>query len=1243
MPLAFGRLQPEEAEALDKVLADLETLAGRERIPTDELSEFIGSLKTPEAKNYVTNLMNGSKPEVALREAFLSGESLIGRVLASGLSPEVFVGNGFVDYQLNLDGRKVHLELKPLLEAQIRAAGPKRDLEGLRQASFDWRVHTDQVLRYVRSGARYVLLTNLSEWVFFDDGIRPASVIPFHQSTTRDLVRDLRTLPDLYEQLDRYKLETVKYELNESFYASLRSWVARLSKVEFTCSEQEKLRVIIGLINRFIFIQTLDDYRVIEFRWIRRAWEHATKRWHAKGESYVLRDFLTQINDWFNEYYDTELFRDNPLDFLAPTETAAKEFTEALSAVLGIHSWDSSLIGYKGIAQYNFKFIDRDIFGKAYETFLAEVRVEEGIFYTPAEVTDYIVRDSLGAELDDWLGKLRSCLQSEGWPALEGIIGRLVSVTVIDPACGSGSFLTRALRILFEKYLEAEALLLAEKTRVDVFGVGLERRPEVERQIARLDEGLIQLASGDDRERLAKILLRHIFGNEKDSKALEIAKVNLWLEAIKAAPEAFRFDRLPKGANHVLPDLRCNLTCGDALLSQPTSIIIDSMVRNSGAVVRDLQGLRRRLLEHPTDPSIVEAIVKVREEEHARLQAGFLEYVTTHKLPPELRTISRPLFWPLEHWHVFFDDAGQPLENHGFDVVIGNPPWVSLTGPRAKSDAYVAATLPLFKLHFETAKDQIVDTCALFLERSLEISHTGSRIGNILPDVLLLKNYPKLRTLLLDTCRIVEITHCGRLFVDASIDTIVLFLTFTGKPVDHEMIRIHLNLQSASAKTSVPDQIQQGEFRKLPKAKFNIWLADPAKMLLKERLEGAGRSLKSFLEIHEGIHSGNIRKKLFVDRRVDTHCRPLIFGRDEIDRYVLEWGGKYVDYDPAIIDEKKKEYAGLGKPSFFEPEKLVIRRTGDYIVAAYDPNGFYVSNNMFVGLPRDAEKGESILLALLGFLNSSLATYYFRLTQPRVGRLFAEMKIEHLYGFPVSEGLISDQELICATRRLVDTRAQQRRDAKIWRTWQKSLSTDSISLSEILQLDRRILRESGGVSTWSRSVPFFPGSPDAAALAEVTSFDVIEEGTAGLKIIGQNDTGGSVWSYQIEFDDERLRQHTFLAISNWISGKARAGTLDELLDKVMVPVIKPNIASSTGSIVDKVIQERNRSFPGSSIAWKAPPLPLRLDTVRRELEATIDAVVFRDYGVSKDDVNLVLAGVGASERHRAMVLELLDK
>jgi adenine-specific DNA-methyltransferase len=181
---------------------------------------------------------------------------------------------------------------------------------------------------------------------------------------------------------------------------------------------------------------------------------------------------------------------------------------------------------------------------------------------------------------------------------------------------------------------------------------------------------------------------------------------------------------------------------------------------------------------------------------------------------------------------------------------------------------------------------------------------------------------------------------------------------------------------------------------------FNLMLTEEKREII-DRLAGLPR-LERFFEAHEGVHSGNMRDELFTDQPVDDTCRPLYFGRDELAPYSLRWRGRYVRL--GIVPDKKtrERYANPGQPSWFERDKILVRRTGDHVLAAVDRDHRWASNNFFVLLPRAGAGSCSLSLeALCALLNSRFMTWYFRTIEPRKGRIFAELKIKHLDVFPL--------------------------------------------------------------------------------------------------------------------------------------------------------------------------------------------------------------------------------------------------
>jgi type I restriction-modification system DNA methylase subunit len=259
--------------------------------------------------------------------------------------------------------------------------------------------------------------------------------------------------------VERKELESIRYDLDKWFLQSLKTWVNKLSEIEFIVDDKRKLELIIGLINKFIFVQTLDDYGVIEFNWIRKRWNHHEQMWQRKGKAIVLEKFFDELDDWFYLYYDTELFREKFLRHIKKGDENINKLYRNLQLALGLTYLQIPFGALKGIMQYNFRYIDEDILGKAYEIFLGEIRKEEGVYYTPKYITQYIADNTVGKVFDEFLAKVKKELMRENFEGTKDPVVKFTSIRALDPACGSGSFLIKAIRVIVDKYRRLNQLI----------------------------------------------------------------------------------------------------------------------------------------------------------------------------------------------------------------------------------------------------------------------------------------------------------------------------------------------------------------------------------------------------------------------------------------------------------------------------------------------------------------------------------------------------------------------------------------------------------------------------------------------------------------------------------------------------------------------------------------------------------------------------------------------------------------
>ena len=194
---------------------------------------------------------------------------------------------------------------------------------------------------------------------------------------------------------------------------------------------------------------------------------------------------------------------------------------------------------------YIFKEIPVEILGQVYEQFLGkvirltpagqakvedkpEVRKAGGVYYTPTYIVDYIVKNTVGELLKDKTP------------------GHASTLKIVDPACGSGSFLLGAFKYLlnwhYEYYTTHQPETMAKRKNAPIFPIG----------------GGWRLTTAEKK----RILTNNLFGVDIDPQAVEVTKLSLLLKVLEEES-----GQLALGFERVLPDLGCNIQCGNSLIA----------------------------------------------------------------------------------------------------------------------------------------------------------------------------------------------------------------------------------------------------------------------------------------------------------------------------------------------------------------------------------------------------------------------------------------------------------------------------------------------------------------------------------------------------------------------------------------------------------------------------------------------------------------------------------------------------
>lgn len=325
----------------------------------------------------------------------------------------------------------------------------------------------------------------------------------------------------------------------------------------------------------------------------------------------------------------------------------------------------------------------------------------------------------------------------------------------------------------------------------------------------------------------------------------------------------------------------------------------------------------------------------------------------------------RPFFL----WSLYFADV---FEKGGFDIVIGNPPYVDIKALESEVVKY------LFK-HFKTTKNRI-NLYAVFTEFSFFLLKNKGVLSFIIPNSILLNSsYSKLRKLLVDS--VIEIIKLpDSVFVNASVETIIISVLndkikrpITGSCYKHnEKIDFEsLNLNN----------FQRGFWKNDIDNKFNIFISKEKQNTI-NYIKNIPLTISDCFDFSLGItpydkykgHSKeDIKNKVFhSETPKDNSYKPLISGSNVV-RYVVKPEIKgYIKYGEHLGAPRQE--------AFFINPRVIVRQiiSGNppRIYAGYTDKPLYHTQIGFSILSKNGNENELKLLCLL--LNSSVINFYHK-------------------------------------------------------------------------------------------------------------------------------------------------------------------------------------------------------------------------------------------------------------------------
>ncbi|NJO41190.1 MAG: N-6 DNA methylase [Cyanobacteria bacterium RU_5_0] len=343
----------------------------------------------------------------------------------------------------------------------------------------------------------------------------------------------------------------------------------------------------------------------------------------------------------------------------------------------------------------------------------------------------------------------------------------------------------------------------------------------------------------------------------------------------------------------------------------------------------------------------------------------------------------------------------ETTEANGFDGIIGNPPY--------GASLFEAKTCDLAH-HFQLQNYQH-DTYLLFLEQALNNLNTNGWLGIIIPNTWRLNLSTKtIRKYIIHQTQIDAIVHHRYpIFSKAIVDTEIIILA-KSQPVFNHQIQITI---AHTAQHQEMYLIPQNRWQTLDGQPINIF-ERPELTELADKLKQFDR-LDQFFITTQGAKPFQVGKgkppqtrsiveaKPFVatTKRDDTF-RPLLRG-SLIQRYQILWNQNYwISFGNWLAEPR---YSA----QYDADEKIVIRQTGDSLIATLDDQQFIVRDNLYTIVPRDHGERSISLKYALALINSRLLNWFYQtILNPERGEALAQVKRGHIAQLPIATVQLSD-------------------------------------------------------------------------------------------------------------------------------------------------------------------------------------------------------------------------------------------
>lgn len=662
--------------------------------------------------------------------------------------------------------------------------------------------------------------------------------------------------------------------------------------------------------------------------------------------------------------------------------------------------------------------LDPELLGRVFENLLGAYNPETqetarkatGSYYTPREIVEYMVNASLVQHLiktgiDE--KQIRGLLEYHDGAQTEltdeqrkQVMTSLYHVKILDPACGSGAFpmgmLQQMVHVLrqidpdnahWEAFIKTTAGAQAEQAYT--------KTNDAETRKLQLDEienaFNLRLANPDYARKLF-IIQNCIYGVDIQPIAMQISKLRFFISLIS---EQNNDSILP------LPNLETKFVCANTLIGVDRRGGTISSVEIEDKK-EELLDVRKKLFYARTARNKK----KFRAEDDAIREE-------LERMIADLSGFGSDDARQLVSWNPYDQNASSPFFDSewmfgvkdGFDVVIGNPPYVSSKELKSEDKA-------LYRRYFATANNQM-DLYSLFIELSTKLIKPNALSSFIVPDSLIGRsNFSSTRYEIICKRTILNWIHINDVFESANVSSVIyLFRNEQLKDYSFEYTKADNVTQwkAGEGETIVVRKsvVEKAEF-------YKVCFSSEVETDLLVKINNTDK-LSSIIKVWRGEEIG--RKSSLISFYPTTNDRPLLAG-DNVHRYEPVTWNRYIDNDD------------VGKSNYEKP-KILIRQLGSCINATLDLDGCVTLQSIYNLALQNGNV--QTLKYVLGLLNSKLYDFiYNKISGDK--QTFQRIILENVKQLPIPTATPAQQQPIIAlvNKILAAKKANPQADTSAW-------------------------------------------------------------------------------------------------------------------------------------------------------------------------------------------------------------------